>query len=256
MLTISQLASYAGVTVAAVRHYHRIGLLPEPERNHSGYRSYGAAAVVRLIRVHVLASAGVPLARVEEFLEADAEEFAGRLREIDRTLRVEIRRLQDTRRRLNHLGAGEQLALPDSVVGYLDRLRALGVGESYVEMERDAWIMIAAQVPDEIEEIMRGKHRDLDNPDMVRLYRLISSAADWDADDPRIAEAVDILDRVFTDAAERGNLNQDGFDDPFIKLLDTTMIESAPAAARMVELLAKRGWEGWTRIERRPVDEA
>lgn len=94
-----------------------------------------------------------------------------------------LRRLQDTRRPLNHLGAGGQLALPDSVVGYLDRLRALGVGESYVEMERDAWIMIAAQVPDEIEEIMRGKHRDLDNPDMVRLYRLISSAPDWDADD-------------------------------------------------------------------------
>ena len=29
MLTIGQLASYAGVTVRAVRHYHQIGLLPE-----------------------------------------------------------------------------------------------------------------------------------------------------------------------------------------------------------------------------------
>ena len=27
MLTISQLAAYAGVTVRAVRHYHQIGLL-------------------------------------------------------------------------------------------------------------------------------------------------------------------------------------------------------------------------------------
>ena len=34
MLTISQLAAYAGVTVRAVRHYHQIGLLPEPERDH------------------------------------------------------------------------------------------------------------------------------------------------------------------------------------------------------------------------------
>ena len=33
MLTISQLATYAGVTVRAVRHYHQIGLLPEPERD-------------------------------------------------------------------------------------------------------------------------------------------------------------------------------------------------------------------------------
>jgi len=45
MLTISELASYAGVTVRAVRHYHAKGLLAEPERDHSGYRRYGAAAV-------------------------------------------------------------------------------------------------------------------------------------------------------------------------------------------------------------------
>ena len=30
MLTISELASYAGVTVRAVRFYHQKGLLPEP----------------------------------------------------------------------------------------------------------------------------------------------------------------------------------------------------------------------------------
>ena len=65
MLTISQLAAYAGVTVRAVRHYHQIGLLPEPERDHSGYRTYDAAAVVRLIRIRTLADAGVPLARVQ-----------------------------------------------------------------------------------------------------------------------------------------------------------------------------------------------
>ena len=45
MLTISQLAAYAGVTVRAVRHYHQIGLLPEPARDNSGYRTYNAAAV-------------------------------------------------------------------------------------------------------------------------------------------------------------------------------------------------------------------
>ena len=36
MLTISQLAAYAGVTVRAVRHYHAKGLLPEPERDAPG----------------------------------------------------------------------------------------------------------------------------------------------------------------------------------------------------------------------------
>jgi DNA-binding transcriptional MerR regulator len=243
------------VTVAAVRHYHKIGLLAEPERNHSGYRSYDSAAVVRLIRIHVLASAGVPLARVEELLGADAEEFARSVCEIDRSLCREIARLQDTRRRLKHLAAGEQLALPDCVVGYLDRLRDLGVSERYIEKERDAWIMIAAQIPEDIEEIMRGKHRDLDSPDMVRLYSLIGGALDWESDDVRIIETVDILDRVFTDADRKGKLNHDGVDDPLVHLLDAAMARSTPAAARIVELLAKRGWKGWTRIERRSVNE-
>ncbi len=43
MLTIGQLAAYAGVTVRAVRHYHQVGLLPEPERDASGYRRGGTA---------------------------------------------------------------------------------------------------------------------------------------------------------------------------------------------------------------------
>ena len=60
MLTIGQLATYAGVTVRAVRHYHQIGLLPEPERDASGYRKYGAPAVVSLIKIRPLADAGVP----------------------------------------------------------------------------------------------------------------------------------------------------------------------------------------------------
>ena len=80
MLTISQLAAYAGVTVRAVRHYHAKGLLPEPERDDSGYRRYDAAAVVELIRIRTLADAGVPLSRVQELLTADEESFAGVVR--------------------------------------------------------------------------------------------------------------------------------------------------------------------------------
>src|SRR5918994_6122881 len=163
MLTISQLAAHAGVTVRTVRHYHQIGLLPEPERNHSGYRTYDAAAVVRLIQIRTLADAGVPLARVQELLDAGPEEFARGIREIDKDLRAEIRRLQGNRKRIAKLAAGEHLALPQSVVGYLDRLRGLGVDERYIEMERDGWIMLAAQVPQQIDAIIASKHKELDN---------------------------------------------------------------------------------------------
>ena len=85
MLTIGQLAAYAGVTVRAVRHYHQIGILPEPERDASGYRRYGATAVVSLIKIRTLANAGVPLSQIGQMLEADASTFADAIQRIDTT---------------------------------------------------------------------------------------------------------------------------------------------------------------------------
>jgi len=68
LLTIGQLAKLCGVTVRAVRHYHRIGLLAEPDRDAAGYRRHAATAVVDLIRIKVLAESGVPLARVRQLI--------------------------------------------------------------------------------------------------------------------------------------------------------------------------------------------
>jgi DNA-binding transcriptional MerR regulator len=255
MLTISQVAAYAGVTVRAVRHYHQIGLLPEPARDHSGYRTYDAAAVVRLIRIHTLADAGVPLARVQELLDASPEEFADSVQEIDKDLRAKIRRLQGTRKRLARLAAGEHLALPQSVVGYLDRVRGLGVEERYIEMERDAWIMVAAQMPHQIDAVMAKKHEDLDDPDMVKLYSFLNGALDWPADEPRIVEIADIMERLMIRAVEAGEVGADDqLDDQFVDLLDATMVESSPGAKRLLAILEERGWKGWTRIERMPAE--
>src|SRR4249919_3907974 len=172
MLTIGQLASYAGVTIRAVRHYHQIGLLPEPERDASGYRTYDAAAVVRLIRIRTLAEAGVPLARVRELLDADPETFAAATAEIDRQLRAQIRTLQEHRRRIAQLGSGDSLALPQVVVDYLDRLRAIGAPDAIIEPERDAWILMAARFPELLPSLMVEKVAQLDNPKVVQLYQL------------------------------------------------------------------------------------
>src|SRR3954468_16688273 len=173
MLTIGRLASYAGVTLRAVRHYHQIGLLPEPERDASGYRTYDAAAVVRLIRIRTLAEAGVPLARVRELLDADPETFAAATGQIDRQLRSQIRALEQHRRRIAQLGSGDSLALPKEVVDYLDRLRATGASEVIIEPERDAWILMAARMPEAIPALMAEKVAQLANPKVVRLYQLI-----------------------------------------------------------------------------------
>src|SRR3954471_12995394 len=139
MLTISQLAAYAGVTVRAVRHYHAKGLLPEPERDRSGYRRYDAAAVVELIRIRTLADAGVPLSQVRELLTADDTASAAAVAEIAERLRAEIRERQRHRERIAMLAAGDSLALPPEAVIYLRDLRTVGVSAEMVDAERDAW---------------------------------------------------------------------------------------------------------------------
>ena len=185
MVTIGQLASYAGVTIRAVRHYHQVGLLPEPDRNASGYRTYDADAVVRLIRIRTLAEAGVPLARVQELLDADATTFAEATAQIDLELRAQIRELQEHRRRIAQLASGDSLAVPDEVAAYLDKVRAIGAPESLIQAERDAWILVAARYPDQIAAFMDDKVQQLEDPRTVRFYQLISRMLTADEEESR-----------------------------------------------------------------------
>jgi DNA-binding transcriptional MerR regulator len=253
MLTISQLAAYAGVTVRAVRHYHQIGLLPEPERDASGYRRYGARAVVSLIKIRTLANAGVPLSEIGQMLEAGAPAFAEAVQRIDSQLREEIERLETSRKQIAQLAAGDNLALPPEATSYLDRLREIGASERIVEGERDGWILVAARWPDHIREVIAEKLAQLNDPQLVRLYRVLSELLESDAvDDPRLEEAADIMAGLFEQAYASGELNLGDMahDDLGVEVLDALFLESHPETQRMLDLLRDRGWTGWTRLER------
>jgi DNA-binding transcriptional MerR regulator len=254
MLTIGQLAAYAGVTVRAVRHYHAKGLLPEPERDHSGYRRYDAWAVVELVKIRTLADAGVPLARVRELLAADEEEFNDAVADVDRRLRAEIRERQRHRERIAQLAAGDSLALPPEAVAYLDRLRELGLPELMVQGERDAWILVAARLPDQMPFYMTMKQQQLDDPDTVELYRDLAQMINWDADDPRVAAVGDrlvgLLEAGDQAVPDEWAQHEDQLTDELAELLDSIFVESVPIARELLDRLEQRGWRGWTKIER------
>ena len=254
MLTIGQLAAYAGVTTRTVRHYHQIGLLPEPERDASGYRRYGARAVVSLIKIRTLASAGVPLAEIGQMLEADAPAFAEAVQRIDNQLLDEIERLEASRKQIAQLAAGDSLLVPPEVACYLDRLRQIGTSERIVQGERDGWILVAARWPDQIREWMPSKLAELEDPRMVRLYRVLSEIVESDRgnDDPRLAEAADILADLLEQAYAAGEAQASEWasDDLPFDLLDAFAVESDPRMERMQQLMRERGWAGWARLER------
>jgi len=254
MLTISQLAAYAGVTVRAVRHYHHIGLLPEPERDASGYRRYGAMAVVSLIKIRTLANAGVPLSQIAELLQADPAAFAEAVKRIDDQLRDEVERLETSRKQIAQLAAGDSLLVPPEVTCYLDRLRQIGASERVVEGERDGWILLAARWPDQIREWMPGKLAQLEDPRLVRLYLVMSEITESDEgdDDPRLAEAADILADLLDEAFAAGEqqAGHGAHDELPFDLVDALAVESDARMVRVKQLMRERGWAGWARFER------
>ncbi|MGR4850227.1 MerR family transcriptional regulator [Streptomyces sp. LARHCF252] len=254
MLTISELAAYAGVTVRAVRHYHAKGLLPEPQRDHSGYRRYDAGAVVELIRIRTLAEAGVPLARVRELLQADEEEFASAVADIDGRLETEIRERQRHRARIARLASGDSLALPPEVVGFLDRLRALGVDERIVQAERDGWIPLVARSPERVREWIARKREQIADQEFVDFYLDLSAALGWSDNDPRLVELADRVAAYVTRLAEErgeGYIGDPGGIEPALaELMDAFVFDTVPSARRLIELLKQRGWAGWTTLQR------
>ncbi|CAM3679159.1 MerR family transcriptional regulator [Occultella aeris] len=253
MLTIGELASYSGVTIRAVRHYHATGLLPEPERDHSGYRRYDAAAVIEVIKIRTLAQAGVPLSQVRGLQRADQSEFAVAVADIDRRLAAEIRERQRHRQQIAKLAAGDHLALPSEVVEHLDQLRALGIHERIVQVERDGWILLAARSPGRVTEWMARKREQRADRQFVEFYRTLGHALDGAADDLQLVELADEVSGYLTrmaDAQGDDYVDDTEIEAPLVALMDRLVVDNVPPARRLIELLTKRGWAGWTKLER------
>jgi DNA-binding transcriptional MerR regulator len=67
-MRVGEAASRAGVNVETFRYYERRGLLPEPERSHSGHRSYDAETVRFVRAIKEAQGLGFTLAEIEEYL--------------------------------------------------------------------------------------------------------------------------------------------------------------------------------------------
>jgi DNA-binding transcriptional MerR regulator len=104
MLRIGEVAELAGVSTRTIRHYHQIGLLPEPVRSANGYRGYELRDVVVLLRVRRLAELGLRLDEIAGALAADeGREIRDILAELDTDLSEQERRIHLRRQRIAEL---------------------------------------------------------------------------------------------------------------------------------------------------------
>jgi DNA-binding transcriptional MerR regulator len=91
-----ELAELAGTSLRAVRHYHEVGLLAEPPRRANGWKQYGVAHLVRLLRIKRLTDLGVSLPQIAAMGD-DSEHPAETLRALDAELAATVERLQRAR---------------------------------------------------------------------------------------------------------------------------------------------------------------
>jgi len=241
VITIGQLAAYAGVTIKAVRHYHKRGLLEEPPRDASGYRRYTAQHAIDLVKIKTLAEAGVPLARIKALFTAEPDQFSAAMADIDRTLQVRARELRRTRERIARLSAGDRLFVSAAVADYLERLRELGVSQRGVQMERDGWILLQSASPKAAAIWFAEKLHAIDDPEFVAIYLEYDAAFDWSPDDPRLDALADRTQRWLVRRRTGLTSGRQPTADPgIVQLITTSTGSSSPAWDRVQEIARKR----------------
>ncbi|MEU1735726.1 MerR family transcriptional regulator [Streptosporangium sp. NPDC020145] len=194
-MRIGELAALAGVSTRTVRHYHHLGLLPEPVRLANGYREYGLRDAVVLARVRRLTELGLSLDEIRDVLGPG--DRGGDLREALMELDADLARQQEAigarRERLAALLAEEDLG-PDSTVspGLAAVLRELPAeGSRIAELDRELLTLLDGVTDPEARDRMLGMIRPLTEPEALArgrlLYRRLDELADADPGDPRVA---------------------------------------------------------------------
>ncbi|AWS45608.1 MerR family transcriptional regulator [Streptosporangium sp. 'caverna'] len=237
MITIGQLARYAGVSIKTIRVYHDKGLLSEPGRDSSGYRRYTAQHAVDLIKIRTLAEAGAPLARIRELRAASDEDFQKALRHVDADLTARIRDLRETQRRLRRLAAGRlQMLLPE-VGDHLDQLPELGFSPRWIALETDLWILIFATHPDTAVELFRDQAQALTDPALRQIYLDYDRAHDLDPHDPRVDDLAQRIVRATRERYGPGDLPGQNTGSEIPALIQGAVNASSPAWQRLDALI-------------------
>jgi DNA-binding transcriptional MerR regulator len=131
---IGDAAAFVGITPRAIRHYHSIGLLPEPERGSDDRRRYGYEEMIRLLWIREMTDAGISLDDIHDaFADAppagadSADAFAGILERLEGTLAAKEADLQRQRTVVQRMRTrGSRMGLLSDVV--TDRLTSLPEG--------------------------------------------------------------------------------------------------------------------------------
>ncbi|MFJ6784259.1 MerR family transcriptional regulator [Streptomyces yangpuensis] len=242
-MRIGEIAAVVGVTTRAIRHYHHVGLLPEPERRPNGYRAYSVRDAVLLARVRRLTELGLGLDEVRDVLADDAgRDLADVLEELDADLARQEAEIKERRRRLAVLlaaGPGEGEPLSPALAELLARAPRTASPTAAKDREHLTLLDVPGAGGQEIYAALGTVAAD---PAVLALYERLDELAGAPVDDPRIpglaAELVAAVpDEVFA-AVPRDGTVVSGFK-------EALLAEYPPAQAevvrRVMEAFIERG---------------
>lgn len=147
-------ACLSGVTVRTLRHYHQIGILPEPPRLENGYRDYGVVDVARVLRIKRLASLGLSLEQIGSILKEEGagesrtpNETAKLLDNIDNELKAQISQLEERRRIISLLRreldeGGSVLEASAPIRDHVSRMVELGANSKTTTAELHQLLLV------------------------------------------------------------------------------------------------------------------
>ncbi|MGW4028314.1 MerR family transcriptional regulator [Streptomyces sp. NPDC004838] len=210
-MRIGEIAALVGVTPRTVRHYHHLGLFPEPERLPNGYRDYGLRHAVVLARIRRLTELGIGLAEVRDVLADDAgRELIEVLAELDEDLARQQAAIAERRARLGELieQARKGLLPAEGPVSseLAGLLGALAPSDSpMAAADRSHLALLDTVMAPEDRDRLFGALRQLTESSgsaakVQALYERLDELAEADIDDPRIGPLGDDFAAVMPDA--------------------------------------------------------
>lgn len=234
----TELASLASVTVRTLRHYHQVGVLPEPPRGSNGYRDYTVHDLIRLLRIKRLAALGVSLTAMTSVLDADSDDHSDLLDQLDAAIDAEIARLGE-QRALVQLIRAQQTApdLPPELARFITMFPLVGRSAAANRVEREQAILVAhlldargiAEVTGIYERLARAEHAH----EIAELTRQFDEL-DGPAEGPVVAA---LAERIVALSFDGGTLTvgEDTATALLVQFQDTTM---NPAQRAALELMA------------------
>ncbi|WP_078631710.1 MerR family transcriptional regulator [Streptomyces resistomycificus] len=201
-MRIGELAAAVGVTTRTVRHYHHLGLLPEPERLGNGYRDYTLRHAVVLARIRRLTELGLGLGEVRDVLAEDAgKDLVEVLTELDEDLARQEAAIRERRARLRALLQAGALPAEGPVSPELATLFGeVGQvsGSPMAAKDREILALLdTSATPETREQLIGLVGSAFATPGGVErareAYALLDALADAGPDDPRVDEAARAL---------------------------------------------------------------